>query len=535
MATTFLAATPIQDTFFLPGTNTPGNGVQLFCYAAGSSTKTTVYKDNAGATPHTNPIVLDSGGNIPLGGEVWQTQGQSMKYVYAPSNDTDPPASPYRTLDNMPGTNDVSAQTGVEWLTGPTPTFVSGTQFTLVGDQTATFTIGRRLKFTVTAGTVYGRIVASAFGALTTVTLVMDGTQALDAGLSAVSYGLLASNVLSEPTRTGSTSAQDTYTASLGLSRYVLGDEYKIKFTSTNTLGAPTLNSDGLGTRTLVRPDGTTLKPGDISGEHLARVASVSTVAILNPLSGASVIPSYLSGLVLSTAGASSTMTIGAGVAADTSSALMMNLASALNKNTGAWAAGSNAGGLDTGVISTSAWYHFFEMQRPDTAVVDGIFTTSNVGPVLPANYKYIRRIGSGKTNSSALWTAFVQDGDLFQWAVPLNEANVANPGTNAVTIGLTVPSGLNTIWVGSAGVFTNAGQQSALLLSDLATTDTAPTSALADVVSGTAAGNNTWMTYRQCRANSSGAIRYRLSVSNASTTVLINTFGWIDRRGRDS
>lgn len=189
MATTFLAATPIQDTFFLPGTNTPGNGVQLFCYAAGSSTKTTVFKDGAGATPWTNPIVLDSGGNLPAGAEVWQTQGQSMKYVYAPSNDTDPPASPYRTLDNMPGTNDVSGLTGVEWLTGPTPTFVNATSFTLVGDQTATFTKGRRVKTTNTGGTVYSTIVGSAFGALTTITLVND-SGSLDAGLSAVSYGL---------------------------------------------------------------------------------------------------------------------------------------------------------------------------------------------------------------------------------------------------------------------------------------------------------------------------------------------------------
>jgi hypothetical protein len=189
MATTFLAATPIQDTFFIPGGAVPGNGVQLFCYAAGSTTKTTVYKDGAGATPHTNPIVLDSGGNIPSGGEVWQTQGQSMKYVYAPSNDTDPPASPYRTLDNMPGMNDVSAQTGVEWLTGPTPTFVSATSFTLVGDQTATFTKGRRVKTTNTGGTVYSTIVTSAFGALTTVTVVND-SGSIDSGLSAVSYGL---------------------------------------------------------------------------------------------------------------------------------------------------------------------------------------------------------------------------------------------------------------------------------------------------------------------------------------------------------
>ena len=59
------------------------------------------------------------------------------------------------------------------------PTYVSATSFTLSGDQTLTYTVGRRLKFTVTAGTVYGRILSSVFGALTTVTVIMDGTQVL--------------------------------------------------------------------------------------------------------------------------------------------------------------------------------------------------------------------------------------------------------------------------------------------------------------------------------------------------------------------
>jgi hypothetical protein len=196
VATTFLAADPIQNTFLIPGGNSPGNGVQLFCYAAGSTTKTTVYKDNAGGTAWSNPIVLDSGGNLPGGAQVWQSQGQSMKYVYAPSNDTDPPASPYRTLDNMPGVNDVTAQTGVEWLTGPTPTFVGTTQFTLVGDQTANFTVGRRVKTTNTGGTIYSTIVGSSFGANTTVNVVND-SGVLDSGLSAVSYGLFNPNNVS--------------------------------------------------------------------------------------------------------------------------------------------------------------------------------------------------------------------------------------------------------------------------------------------------------------------------------------------------
>lgn len=191
MASFFLAPDPIQGTFFIPGGNTPGNGAQLFIYVANSvSTKTTVYKDDAGGTAWSNPIVLDSGGNLPNGGVVWIPAGVAIKAVWAPSNDTDPPASPYRTIDDITGVNDATASQ-TDWITGPTPTFISSTQFTLVGDQTATFVKGRRLRFTVTAGTVYGTITSVAFAAVTTVNVVF-ASGALDSGLSAVYYSLIA-------------------------------------------------------------------------------------------------------------------------------------------------------------------------------------------------------------------------------------------------------------------------------------------------------------------------------------------------------
>lgn len=190
MASFFLAPDPVQSTFFIPGGATPGNGAQLFIYVAGSvSTPTTVYKDNAGAASWTNPIVLDSGGNLPLGGVVWIPAGVTIKAVWAPSNDTSPPTSPYRTIDNIAGINDTTAS-ATDWIPGPAPTFISSTQFTLVGDQTTTFTKSRRLKFTVTAGTVYGTISSSSFGAVTTVNVAFS-SGALDAGLSSVFYSLI--------------------------------------------------------------------------------------------------------------------------------------------------------------------------------------------------------------------------------------------------------------------------------------------------------------------------------------------------------
>lgn len=101
------------------------------------------------------------------------------------------------TRDNISGINDVTS-TASEWITGPTATFISSSSFSLVGDQTNTFTVGRRLKIVDSQGTLYGTVTASTFTTLTTLIVAMDsGT--VDSGLSSVSYGILAANNPSVP------------------------------------------------------------------------------------------------------------------------------------------------------------------------------------------------------------------------------------------------------------------------------------------------------------------------------------------------
>jgi hypothetical protein len=174
---------------FFDDNGDPYAGGKLFTYVAGSSTKKTTYQDSTGTTPHANPIVLDSGGRLPA--PVFGTTG-AYKFVLAPSTDTDPPSSAEWTEDGISGINDTATTSIDQWVTsGLTPTYVSATSFTLSGDQTSEFHVGRRLKSTNSGGTRYSRIITSAYGALTTVTVVNDsGT--LDAGLSEVSYGLVS-------------------------------------------------------------------------------------------------------------------------------------------------------------------------------------------------------------------------------------------------------------------------------------------------------------------------------------------------------
>lgn len=168
---------------------TPAVGNKLFFYVGGSvNTKRNTYTDSTGAVANPNPIVLNSLGQPT--NEIWFESGLLYKVVYAPSTDPDPPTSPIWSVDNIRGINDTTVGQDQWVASGLTPTFINTTSFSLAGDQTANFHIGRRLKTTNSGGTIYSRITNSVFGALTTVTVVNDAG-VLDSGLSAVSYGIL--------------------------------------------------------------------------------------------------------------------------------------------------------------------------------------------------------------------------------------------------------------------------------------------------------------------------------------------------------
>src|SRR3990167_8496566 len=140
-------------------------------------------------------------------------------------------------------------------------------------------------------------------------------------------------------------------------------------------------------------------------------------------------------------------ITIAVGAAASyhatITSRVLLNLTTALTKQIdAAWAVGTNQGGLFSGAVGNTTWYHVFLIRRSDTGVVDAGFDTSVTAANIPASYDQYRRIGSVLTDGAANILAFVQDGDWFAWAAPVLDVDSDNPGTNAVTATLTVTSG---------------------------------------------------------------------------------------------
>lgn len=108
----------------------------------------------------------------------------------------------------------------------------------------------------------------------------------------------------------------------------------------------------------------------------------------------------YIFGLTLTTNALDATndIDIAAGSAVDSTGAVSMLLATALGKRIdAAWAVGGTpavpVGGLDTGAVGNNTYYIWL-IRRPDTGVVDALFSLSASAPTMPANYTQMARIG---------------------------------------------------------------------------------------------------------------------------------------------
>lgn len=266
----------------------------------------------------------------------------------------------------------------------------------------------------------------------------------------------------------------------------------------------------------------------DVSAANVLKVVTAQSIANL-----ATIMQDYFSGCVMSTAGSSATMSIAAGQVADSTNAVLMSL-TAIAKTTSAWSVGTAAGGLDTGAIANSTWYHFYVIRRPDTGVVDVVFSTSASSPTLPANYTQFRRIGAGKTDGAAQWFKFIQTGNIFEWDSPTLDINVTNPGTAAVLRVLNVPTGITVLAKFNYASYDPSNANQAIpyfsnpLLTDLAPSLTsAPLGASAPSAPGTINGLNTM----DVVTDTSAQIRTRVSASSVASILRISTLGWTEIR----
>lgn len=240
------------------------------------------------------------------------------------------------------------------------------------------------------------------------------------------------------------------------------------------------------------------------------------------------------------TSGTAITVAAGAATSDDAtlSARVLMSSLSGIQGNTaGTWVVGTNQNKLDVGAIAVSTWYHVFLIERPDTGVVDILFSLSPTAPTLPTAYTKQRRIGSFKTDGASAILNFVQTGKYFVWLVAVLDVNTNNPGIAAVSATLaSVPTGI-PVTAMVVAILKNAGTASSMQVTDLSATDAAPPALGAALVAPMFDLINTvnpsdQVVPVQVRTNATAQIRYRLSVSDANITAGFLTRGWLDDLG---
>lgn len=175
-------------------------GGLIWSYAAGTTTPQAVYTDSTAATAWPNPITLDARGET--GGEIWLTAGSSYKFILESAPEYGQTHGAQVSLfDEVTGVNDtVTVPSTNNWIEySGTPTYISGTSFSVAGDQRTTFQTYRRLKSINSGGTIYSSILSQSYGGGVTTVTVLNDTGSLDAGLSSIYYSFVETDPSSIP------------------------------------------------------------------------------------------------------------------------------------------------------------------------------------------------------------------------------------------------------------------------------------------------------------------------------------------------
>jgi hypothetical protein len=292
---------------------------------------------------------------------------------------------------------------------------------------------------------------------------------------------------------------------------------------NTFKVGKSTLSASGVATaRTHTLPD------------------AAGTVALTTDTFGGMVLRSYIAGFTIAnnTTDATNDIDIAAGSCTDSSNTYLMTCSSTLTKQLdAAWAAGTNAGGLDTGTKATSTWYHIWVIRKDSDGTVDALYSTSNSSPTMPSGYTAKRWIGSIYNNSSNAIEPFLCkeiDGGAIHvdWSNRIESIGLSNTLTTTARLdAIQVPPGIKA-YANLAVIFYDGTTTCVGIITDPDTTDFAPSTASnfnqTLFAASAAAGSCHWI---RVYTNTSQQIRSRSNTATVDGYFVVTTgYDWSRR-----
>ena len=378
-------------------------GGMIYTYQAGTTISTATYTDSTQLVQNANPIILDSAGRVPT--EVWLINSATYKFVL-----TDAIGNVLGTWDNIPGVNMANVILS-EWLTGPTPTYISASSFSVSGNYVSTYQVSRRIQYSVAGGTYYGTIATSSYGAgVTTVTFTADST-GMDNTLSGVNYGFMSAVNTSIPTVFASTVVPNVWT---GATNNFTGSIVTV------ATQAPLTNSTKAASTAYTDAAVAVEKSRAQTAEALLVPIAGAAYTGSHNFTGATVTVATQTALDNSTKAASTAYTDAAvGVETSARSAATASLAPIANPTfTGTPAAPTPVTNVNTTQIVTGAWVNTYF-----AALAGAVFTGSQnfTGATVT-----VATQAPGDSSTKAASTAFVMT-QAFSSALPAQAGNAGN------------------------------------------------------------------------------------------------------------
>jgi hypothetical protein len=194
--------------------------------------------------------------------------------------------------------------------------------------------------------------------------------------------------------------------------------------------------------------------------------------------------------------------------------------------------------GMRSSVSLADGTWHIFAIGGPGMVGEAFAHNTTDPSAVLPSGYTVYRHIASIVRASSAI-VKFFQDGDYFTLNVPATTNVAADPGTSAVNVTLSVPTGIQIVADLAAELYTLSthGSSTTLgLVTSFDQTDTAPAGLVFDLraSAGSSSGSrNVSQIAKRVKTNTNGQVRFRVNNSDAGLSGSLVVRGWWLNRGR--